>query len=192
MWTRWRLFQKCVVYTKFDIHVFAQLVLEKSRYKAEFKSMQTYTLVFNTYIVLWFLFCFSSSCVHYVASFSGLSILFLIAPSVFSIVYLQQSSWILPISIFKHVGMKKHDTENRFFLKRSFANGCIDAINLCNMLKDQTILIISYVCTVPIATKSLTTNTWCTIWTLTTLTLSATILCEICYMNGRNIVTLNP
>ena len=55
--------------------------------------------------------------------------------------------------------MKKDDTENRFFPKRSFANGCIDAINLCNMLKDQTILIISYVCTVPIATKSLTTNT---------------------------------
>jgi len=94
-----------------------------------------------------------------VVSFSGLSILFVIAPSVFSIVYLQQSSWILPISIFKHVGMKKDDTENRFFLKRSFANGCLDAINLCNMLKDQTIPIISYVCTAPIATKSLTTNT---------------------------------
>ena len=65
MRTRWRLFQKRVVCTKFDIHVFAQLVLEKPRYKAEFKSMQAYTLVFNTYIVLWFLFCFSSSCCQF-------------------------------------------------------------------------------------------------------------------------------
>jgi hypothetical protein len=39
----------------------------------------------NTYCVVFFV-CFSSSCVPYVASFSGLSIL--IAPSVFSNVYL--------------------------------------------------------------------------------------------------------
>jgi hypothetical protein len=38
-------------------------------------------VVSNTYCVV-FLFCFSSSCVPYIASFSGLSIL--IAPSVFS------------------------------------------------------------------------------------------------------------
>ena len=40
-----------------------------------------------THIVLCFLCCFSSSCVQYVASFSGLSI-FVIAPSVFSSIYL--------------------------------------------------------------------------------------------------------
>jgi len=42
----------------------------------------------NTYCVV-FLFCFSSSCVPYVASFSGLSI------SVFSNVYLFNSHWLL-------------------------------------------------------------------------------------------------
>ena len=45
-----------------------------------------YIVVFNPYCVV-SLFCFSSSCVLYLASFSGLS-LFLIAPSVFSNVYL--------------------------------------------------------------------------------------------------------
>jgi len=45
-----------------------------------YSGLQTYCVVF--------LFCFSSSCVHYVASFSGLSIFFVgIAPSVFSNVY---------------------------------------------------------------------------------------------------------
>ena len=39
----------------------------------------------NTYCVV-FLFCFSSSCVHYVVSFSGISICY--CPSVFSYVYL--------------------------------------------------------------------------------------------------------
>ena len=58
MRTRWRLFQKRVVCTKFDIHVFAQLVLEKSCYKAEFKSMQAYTLVFNTCCVVVFILFF--------------------------------------------------------------------------------------------------------------------------------------
>jgi hypothetical protein len=41
-------------------------------------------VVSNTYCVV-FLFCFSSSCVLYVDSFSGISIL--VAPSVFSSVY---------------------------------------------------------------------------------------------------------
>ncbi len=43
-------------------------------------------VVSKTYCVV-FLFCLSSSCVSYVASFSGLSIV--IAPSVFSSVYLE-------------------------------------------------------------------------------------------------------
>ena len=45
-------------------------------------------VVSKTYCVV-FLFCLSSSCVPYIASFSGLS--FLIAPSVFSNVYLSVS-----------------------------------------------------------------------------------------------------
>ena len=47
-------------------------------------SKSPHIVVPNTYCVV-FLFCLSSSCGHYVASFSGLS--FLIAPSIFSNVY---------------------------------------------------------------------------------------------------------
>jgi len=59
-------------------------------------------VVSNKYCVL---FCFSSSCIPYVVSFSWLSIL--IAPSVFSNVYLPVSLWLVHsrfhLSIFSNV-----------------------------------------------------------------------------------------
>jgi hypothetical protein len=53
------------------------------------KTKKLFILVSNTYCIV-FLFCFSSSCWHCVASFSSLDCPFLIAPSVFFNVYLIQ------------------------------------------------------------------------------------------------------
>ena len=70
---------------------------------------------------------------------------------------------------FKPVGIKKDEIDKRFFLRLSFANKGIDATNLCKILlhksvkskippyfKDQSVPIISYSYTIPIAAKLLT------------------------------------
>jgi len=67
---------------------------------------------------------------------------------------------------FKSVGIKKDEIDTRSFLQLSFANKGIDAINLGNILhhksvkskiltyfKNQSVPIISYTYTTPIATK---------------------------------------
>jgi hypothetical protein len=61
-----------------------------------------------THIVLCFLFYLSSSCVHYVASFSGMSIL--IVPLIFSNVYLQRN-----FAIIVHVLKITHHYKTWFF-----------------------------------------------------------------------------
>jgi len=74
--------------------------------------------------------------------------------------------------LFKHVDIKKDDTNIHFFLKRSFVNRCIDILNLRNflMLKDQTITIITYVYILQqLQPRSSTTNTCCRVPTLTTV-----------------------
>jgi hypothetical protein len=68
--------------------------------------------------------------------------------------------------LFKPVGIKKDEIDKRSFLKLSFANKGLDGINLGNILhhkfvkfkippysKDQSVLIISYLYTRPIASK---------------------------------------
>ena len=68
--------------------------------------------------------------------------------------------------LFKPVGIKKDEIDKRSFLKLSFANKGIDSINLGNILhhksvkskippylKDQSVPIVSYVYTRPIASK---------------------------------------
>jgi hypothetical protein len=48
---------------------------------------------------------------------------------------LQQSSWVLPVRLFKHVGnkRKKDEIDKHSFLKLSFANKGLDGINLGNI-----------------------------------------------------------
>ena len=78
---------------------------------------------------------------------------------------LQKSSWIFPVTD-KHIGIKKDEINKRSFLKLSFANKGIDAINLGNILhhksvkskippcfKYQSVSIISYTYTTHISTK---------------------------------------
>ena len=70
--------------------------------------------------------------------------------------------------LFKPVGIKKDEIDKRSFLKLSFANKGLDGINLGNILhhkfvkfkippysKDQSVLIISYLYTRPIASKKI-------------------------------------
>jgi hypothetical protein len=70
--------------------------------------------------------------------------------------------------LFKPVGIKKDEIDKRSFLKLSFANKGLDGINLDNILhhkfvkfkippysKDQSVLIISYLYTRPIASKKI-------------------------------------
>jgi hypothetical protein len=73
--------------------------------------------------------------------------------------------------IFKPVGIKKDEIDKRSFLKLSFASKDLDGINLGNILhhkfvkfkippysKDQSVLIISYLYTRPIASKKFEFN----------------------------------
>ena len=70
--------------------------------------------------------------------------------------------------LFKPVGIKKDEIEKRSYLNLSFANKSRDGINLGNILhhksvqfkippyfKDQSVPIISYAYTIPIATKKI-------------------------------------
>jgi hypothetical protein len=90
--------------------------------------------------------------------------------------------------LFKPVGIKKDEIDKRPFLKLSFANKGLDGINLGNILhhksvkckippyyKDQTVPIISYIYTRPIALKKLIANMCCVISILTTSNLSLLI-----------------
>ena len=81
---------------------------------------------------------------------------------------LQQSSRLDGHRLFKPVGIKKDEIDKRSFLKLSFANKGLYGINLGNILhhkslkskippyfKDQSVPIISYVYTRPLAWKKI-------------------------------------